>query len=279
MDGFLLIDKQPDWTSFDVCAKVRKMLRIKKVGHTGTLDPFATGLLIVAVGKCTKLIPFLEKARKTYVTKIVFGKDSDTLDPESEVRNVDLPEKVPSQLELETILKSKFTGKIQQTPPQFSAIKIKGKKACDLARKGEKVDIKPRETEVFSVKILKYEFPEIKIEMEVAAGFYVRSFARDLSEAIGTKGICTELRRTKIEKISVEDAEYLEMITGTIDPKYIITHISHREIPLGRIQDFIAGRAFKFPGVEKEKILVLCGGKTVGIGEIVCGNLQPRMVL
>ncbi len=278
MDGFLLIDKDPDWTSFDVCARVRKMLRIKKVGHTGTLDPFATGLLVVAVGKCTKLIPYLEKAKKTYVTKIEFGKDSSTLDPESEITNVNLPAKI-SQKEMEKILQTKFTGKIEQTPPQFSAIKIKGKKACDLARKGEKVEIKSRKTEVFSAKILTYNFPEVEIELEVAAGFYVRSFARDLAENLNTKGICTELRRTKIENLAVEEAEKVEMTTGTIDPKFIITDLDHREIPAGRIQDFIAGRAFPLPGVEKEKVLVLCGGKTVGIGEIVCGNLQPRVVL
>ncbi len=276
-DGFYLIDKEKGWTSFDVCAKLRRLFKTRKVGHTGTLDPFATGLLIVAVGKCTKLIPFLEKDRKTYITKIVFGQTSDTLDPESEIREEKSRE--ISLAEVQKVLTEKFTGKIQQTPPQFSAIKINGKKACDLARKGEKVELKSRETEIFSAKILSYNFPELEIELETSAGFYVRSFARDLAQELGTCGMCQELRRTKIRGISVEDAVKIEEISTPIDPKFILTNLPQREIPAGRVQDFIAGRAFNFAGIDREKILVLVGGKSIGVGEMLHGKLQPRIVL
>lgn len=278
-DGFYLIDKEKDWTSFDVCARMRRTVNTRKVGHTGTLDPFATGLLIVAVGKCTKMIPFLEKDKKTYITKIMLGKTSETLDPESEIIECKSREIIPTLEEIKNIINKEFTGKIQQTPPQFSAIKINGKKACDLARRGEKVDIKSRETEIFSIEILSYNFPEIEIELETSAGFYVRSFARDLGKELIGGGMCLELRRTTIRGISVKDAVKVSEISGPIDPKYIINKLPHRDIPIGRVQDFAAGRSFDFPGVEGEKVLVLVGEKSIGVGEILHGKLQPRIVL
>ena len=278
-DGFYLVDKPKEWTSFDVCARMRKIVNTRKVGHTGTLDPFATGLLIVAVGKCTRLIPFLEKAKKTYTATILLGKTSPTLDPESEITDVAFDGEVPTKEEIEKIIEKNFLGKIKQTPPQFSALKIKGKKCCDLARKGERVEIKPRPAEVFRADIVKYSYPELTVEIEVAAGFYVRAFARDLGEKLVGGGICSELRRTAIESISVEDALPLEMCTEPIDPKFILENLPQTEIPSGRTQDFIAGRAFPWSGLEGEKSLVLVGGKTIGLGEMKNGMLQPRVVL
>ncbi|MCF7918202.1 tRNA pseudouridine(55) synthase TruB [Candidatus Gracilibacteria bacterium] len=297
MDGFWLIDKERGWTSFDVCAKLRKILNVKKIGHTGTLDPFATGLLLVATGKCTKLIPFLEKERKTYRTTILLGQTSSTLDTESEVtKDETFLKKFGSQIPgsgmplnpgsketlrefIEQNLCSIFQGKIQQVPPQFSAIKIAGKKSCDIARKGGTVELKPRETEILSSKILSYEFPRVEIELEVAAGFYVRAFARDLAQSLGTVGMCESLRRIKIGDLSVEDAHTLDKVSMPIDPKYILKNLDQREIPTGRVQDFIEGRAFDMAGVGGDKILVLVGGNTLGVGEIVHGKLQPRIVL
>lgn len=276
-DGFYLIDKQQEWTSFDVCARMRKLLNIKKIGHTGTLDPFATGLLVVAVGKCTRLIPFFEKDRKKYRTKILFGKSSPTLDPESDAE--DAPVREVGESELQQILDEKFLGKIQQMPPQFSAIKIAGKKSCDLARRGEKVELKLRDTEIFIAKIVNFAWPEVEIELDVAAGFYVRALARDLGEALGGGAICAELRRTGVGELSVDDAELLEQISTPIDPAIILTEVPHREIPTGRVQDFIAGRAFEMSGLDGEKVLVLVGGRTIGMGEFCAGKLQPRVVL
>jgi tRNA pseudouridine55 synthase len=276
-DGFWLIDKESNWTSFDVCAKLRKILNTKKVGHTGTLDPFATGLLLIATGKCTKLIPYLEKERKTYRADIIFGETSDTLDPESDIRKENC--RTISQSEIEQKMYSEFQGKTSQIPPQFSAIKINGKKAYDMARKGEKVHLSPRETEIFSYTLVSYRFPYLEIELEVAAGFYVRSFARDIAKSLGTIGMCQKLRRTKIGNISVDDAQNLNQITQPIDPQYIVKNINHREIPTGRVQDFISGRAFPFAGVQNDTYLILVGGNTIGVGEMVHGKLQPRIVL
>lgn len=262
---------------------MRKILNTRKIGHTGTLDPFATGLLVVAVGKCTRLIPFLEKAKKTYVTKIILGQTSETLDPESEIVNclngTDTEHRVPTLDDVKKILSEKFQGPIEQIPPKYSAIKMNGEKACDMARRGEKVEMKSRQTEIFSTKVLSYNFPEVEIELKVSAGFYVRSFARDLGEHLAGGGMCQELRRTNIEDISVEDAETVETISGPIDPKFILTNLSQRKIETGRVQDFIAGRAFPFSGVDGEKFLVLVGENSIGMGEMICGKLQPRVVL
>lgn len=277
-DGFWLIDKPTDWTSFDVCAKMRKILNTRKVGHTGTLDPFATGLLLVATGKATKLIPFLEKDSKKYCTKILLGKTSETLDPESEIQDI-WNEKTPGLQEIQTVIDQHFTGKIQQIPPKYSALKIKGQPAYKLAREGKEVEMKVRETQVLACRIVSYAFPILEVELEVAAGFYVRSFARDLGEMLCGGGICQELRRTHIADLSVADAETLETLSTPIDPRYIVTSLDQREIPTGRIQDFIAGRAFPLSGLEGQKVLVTVGQKTLGVGEFFAGNLQPRIVL
>ncbi len=278
MNGIYLIDKEQDWTSFDVCAKMRQILGTKKVGHTGTLDPFATGLLIVATGKCTKLIPFFEKAKKTYVTKIIFGKKSASHDLDEEVEGVSIPKEF-SEKECHNILKKNFLGKIKQIPPRFSAIKINGKRACDRVRCGEEINLKDRETEVFKAKILNFNFPTVEVELEVAAGFYVRSFARDLAKQFDTSAICETLRRTKINDISVKDAKRIDEISSPINPKLLLPNIPQCEIEAGRVPDFVAGRAFPLAEHEKEKMLVFCDKEIIGVGEIVCGKLQPRSVL
>ncbi len=277
--GFLLVNKPAGWTSFDVCAKIKKQFKTKRVGHTGTLDPFATGLLILAINKATKLIPFLEKATKTYETEIILGKTSATLDPESEIIDCGFDDLPPTENTIFEILKQNFAGKIWQTPPQFSAIKIKGKRAYELARSGEKIEIPSRETEVFFAKILAYDFPSVKIELTVAAGFYVRSFAKNLGEKLGTGAYCQTLKRTKINDIDLNSASELTEIKNLIDPKYLLTSLPIKEIPTNRLADFQAGRAFPFSGKENEKILCLINGESVGIGEILHEKLQPRIVL
>lgn len=283
---FLLIDKPAGFTSFDVCAKLRKPLNVKRIGHTGTLDPFATGLLVVAVGKCTKLIPLFEKDTKTYRTKILFGKTSETLDPESEIIE-SYNGSVPSREEIETLLKEQFTGKITQVPPKYSALKIEGQRAYDLARKGETVTLKERATEVKSVQILSYNFPELEVELTVAAGFYVRSFARDVGTALCGGGLCMTLRRTAVGEICLEN-QTLPVLQDFADleeryflePQKLIRHLVQIEIKPARLPDFQAGRAVFVKGVPSngEKVLLSCEGKTIGLAEVKDGNLQPRVV-
>ncbi len=273
--GFYMIDKPTDWTSFDVCARVRKHLDMKKVGHTGTLDPFATGLLVVAVGKATKLIPYINKAQKEYEATFFFGAKTATLDPESAPEpQADAP--VPTLEQIENVLPH-FQGVFQQVPPQFSAIKIKGQRAYKLARRGEKADLPPRPVVVEKLQIIEYKYPELRVRVRAHAGFYVRSLARDVAEKLGTVGYCTQLRRTAVGELCVEDAEPLDCLTTPVDPRYIVNELPHREIVTDRLRDFWEGRAFPYDGIDGEKYLVIHNGKTVGVGEVTCGKLQPRV--
>jgi len=236
MDGIYLIDKEPGMTSFAVCKRLRWKLSVKKVGHTGTLDRFATGLLLVATGRGTKLIPYFEKAKKTYRARIVLGKTSETLDPESSVVDTGFSGVPPSEEEILEILAERFAGKIMQTPPKYSALKIGGKRMSDLVRAGKEFEVEPRPAEVFRSEIVSYVFPELEVELEVAAGFYVRSFARDLGEALAGGGMCTELRRTAIENVSVDEAVKVDEANDPVEIEFLLERMPGREIPAERIQ-------------------------------------------
>ena len=212
--GKILIDKPAGITSFGVVARVRRALGEKlgkkkvKVGHTGTLDPFATGLLVLLYGKETKNAMALTKLDKVYEAEIILGEVSSTGDPEGEILKVEFS-KTPNLEEISKVCE-KFTGKITQIPPAFSAIKIDGKRAYDLARKGEKVEIPAREVEIFNLEILSYEFPSLKIRTHVSSGTYIRTLAEDIGKTLGTGAYCRELRRTKIADFDISDAISLE---------------------------------------------------------------------
>lgn len=236
MNGIYLIDKEPGMTSFAVCKRLRWKLSVKKVGHTGTLDRFATGLLLVATGRATKLIPYFEKAKKTYRARIVLGKTSETLDPESPVVDTGFSGVPPTQGEILELLADRFAGEVMQTPPRYSALKVGGKRMSDLVRAGKEFEVEPRPTEVFSSEIVSYAFPELEVELEVAAGFYVRSFARDLGEALAGGGMCAELRRTAIEQVSVDDAVKVNDVSDPVKIEFLLERMPGREIPEERIQ-------------------------------------------
>lgn len=286
--GFVVVDKPAGWTSFDVCAVLRRQLKIKRVGHTGTLDPFATGMLIAAVGKATKLIPYLEKATKTYEAEVLLGHDSETLDPESEVTDLGVDMKDLDQSEIQEILESQFTGAITQIPPKYSALKVDGQRMYDLARQGKEFEIEPRETFVHAIEVLDFAAPSVKIRLTVSAGFYVRSFARDLGVALGLEGgICQVLRRTMIgdrallDFTALTDANIKESDdTCLLDPQQIL-NLPTLEMEVGRIDDFSNGRAFVVSAqlMEGEKYLMTCEGKSMGIGEATFGKIQPRVGL
>ncbi len=211
-DGRILIDKPANMTSFDVVARVRRILSLEfgkkvKVGHTGTLDPFATGLLVLVYGKETKNAMSLTKLDKVYEAEFTLGKISSTGDPEGELTKIEGYE-IPDRAQILSTLK-KFTGKISQTPPAFSAIKIDGKRAYSLARKGEKVEIPPRNVEIYSLDLIEYDFPYLKIRTHVSSGTYIRSLAEDIGHELKTGAYCSQLRRTKIADYDIENARKL----------------------------------------------------------------------
>ncbi|MDQ7008946.1 MAG: tRNA pseudouridine(55) synthase TruB [Candidatus Gracilibacteria bacterium] len=215
MENFYLIDKEISISSFDIIRKLRKRLNLRKMGHTGTLDPLATGLVLVATGNYTKLIPFLEKDKKTYITTINLDGVTDSFDLAEEVHYLseEKQEFFKNKLTrkyLENILIEKFTGIIEQTPPKFSAVKINGKRAYKLARKGEAFEIKSKKVEIINLNILNYTYPKLEIKIEVSAGTYIRSIAKDLGNILETGGYLSALRRTKIARLDTENSIKLE---------------------------------------------------------------------
>ena len=222
-DGIVLIDKPAGWTSFDVVAKIRGKIRrsytergIKptkrqlRVGHAGTLDPFATGLLVILLGDATKKATEFLKLDKVYEAEIILGKTSTTGDPEGEL--IDISNAQPSREAVEQALKT-FRGEILQRPPIFSAIKINGQRAYKLARDGKEVDIPERIVTIHTLELLEYNYPSLKIRTHVGSGTYIRSLAVDIGGALGTGAYCQALRRTKIADWSIDLALDIDTLT------------------------------------------------------------------
>ncbi len=200
----ILIDKPAFWSSFKVVHKVRKAIGIRKVGHAGTLDPFATGLLILCTGNKTKEITKYQELKKTYTGVITLGKYSDSMDTETEMKNFPITEGLTE----EKILKvaEKFTGEIKQIPPMYSAVKKNGKSLYAYARKGKTVEREPRSVTVYKFEIEKISLPEIYFTIECSKGTYIRVIADDFGKALGTRAMLTSLRRTAIGDYNVYDA-------------------------------------------------------------------------
>ena len=211
-DRVILIDKPAGISSFGVVAKVRGYLKAEfghkvKVGHTGTLDPFATGLLILLSGKMTKKSGEFLKFDKEYVATMKLGYTSTTGDLEGEIQKV--YNNIFERNEIEGVLKE-FIGEIEQTPPKYSAIKINGQRAYKLARKGVDFEVPTRKVKIYNIEILKYDYPELTIRCEVSSGTYIRTLAEDIGGKLGTGAYLTALRRTRIGDYSIEDAKVLD---------------------------------------------------------------------
>ena len=209
MDEVIIIDKPQGMTSFGVVARLRRVLSNQagkkvKVGHTGTLDPFATGLMIIVTGKKCREAETFTKLDKWYEAEIILGKNSSTGDPEGEI--TDVSDYEPSLEEIRRVI-SQFVGKIEQTPPIFSAIKINGERAYKLAREGKQVEIPKRVIEIYSLELLAYEYPKLKIRTHVSSGTYIRTLAVDIGEKLGTGAYCENLCRTKIADYSIDQAK------------------------------------------------------------------------
>jgi len=215
--GFLLVDKPAGWTSFDVVAKLRSITGIRKIGHAGTLDPFATGLLVVAIGReATKRIDQFVKQSKTYETQFKIGETSTTGDPEGEIKPVDDGGKYdawPNQERIEQAIQKAFLGEIQQKPPMHSAIKIGGQKLYTLARQGKEIDRPYRTVTIHRFDVISYKDAILTAVIDVSSGTYVRVIAQDLGEYFGLGAYCLQLRRTRIGDFFVKDAHAIDQIS------------------------------------------------------------------
>jgi tRNA pseudouridine55 synthase len=220
MEGFLLVDKPEGWTSFDVVNYVRRMVaniegrkpKNVKVGHTGTLDPAATGLLVLCIGKATKQVPNLIKQDKTYQVELTLGKKSTTGDKEGKIEDWGKKTEEPSSERLEEVVES-FVGEIFQVPPAFSAIKVNGKRAYDLARAGKEVLLEPRKVKIYSISDIKYDFPRLTFTTSVGSGTYIRSLAEDIGKKLGCGAYMSNLRRTTIGQANINNAVAVSELT------------------------------------------------------------------
>lgn len=209
MKHIYAINKPKGPTSFDMIAKLRKITDIRKIGHAGTLDPLASGVLVVGITReGTRELGKIEKTEKEYIAKIKLGKTSTTDDEEGKKVRVKSKSKVDKN-EISKILK-KFTGEIEQVPPVYSAIKIDGKPAYKRVRSGEKIKMKSRIVSIKKIELISYEWPYLEIKVTCGAGTYIRSLARDIGEKLGIGGYLADLKRTRVGIYTIEDAYTLE---------------------------------------------------------------------
>jgi tRNA pseudouridine55 synthase len=237
MDGILLVDKPAGWTSFDVVAKVRGILKQSgvtkpKVGHTGTLDPLATGLLVIVVGSYTKRAQEFSKLDKTYEVTMKLGETSTTGDAEGTTtpyipigsdQTVHVYKKVRTpKEELEKVMKG-FVGEIEQVPPAFSAIKVDGQRAYKLAREGKTVVLEPRNVTVYSLQLTGYVYPEVKFTAKVSSGTYIRSLVEDIGQKLGTGAYMTALKRTQVGNFDLTKAQSINGVDSEMIYKCLQT--------------------------------------------------------
>jgi tRNA pseudouridine55 synthase len=205
MFGLLNLDKPACVTSRDVVNRVQRLVRPHKVGHCGTLDPLATGALVIAIGAATRLVEYVQRMPKTYRGTFLLGKSSDTEDIEGQVIELPAPP-IPTREQLQAAIPT-FLGTIQQTPPVYSAVKIAGERSYDLARRGQSTEIAPRPVEVHALEIVRYAYPELELLIRCGSGTYVRSLGRDLARAVGTAAVMSALRREAIGPFDIGDSQ------------------------------------------------------------------------
>ena len=216
MNGIVIVDKPQEWTSQDVTARLRRVFNTRRIGHGGTLDPMATGVLPVFVGRATRGVEFFEHAEKAYETVLRLGRTTDTEDVFGntlEEREVHI-----SETEFLEIL-SQFRGKIQQIPPMYSALKVNGQKLCDLARKGREIERQPREIEIFELTCLEFMGETARLRVRCSKGTYIRTLCKDIGEALGCGGCMEALRRVQAGEYTIAEAVPLQELLETASPE------------------------------------------------------------
>lgn len=280
ISGFLVVNKPKGLTSHRVVEKVRELLpKGVKVGHTGTLDPLATGVLILAIGKATRLSQYLIKKDKCYVVKGRFGLTSNTYDVDGEVKEVKCRE--IGKEEFTEALKD-FKGEIAQVPPPFSAVRVKGKRAYELARQGKEVELPKRRVKIYLLELLEFNYPSFTLKVCCSSGTYIRSLVHDIGKKLNCSAVVEELKRTKVGKIGIEKATTLEEIREKGVEKFLLKPQEVLDFPILEIEDeeeFKQGKRITVKGKEEGLYSVVKGGKFLGVGEVREGKLLPRKVL
>lgn len=222
IDGFINIYKEQGYTSFDVVAKLRGILKQKKIGHTGTLDPMAEGVLLVCLGSATKMCDLLTEKNKTYTCTMLLGKTSDTEDVTGKL--TDVTDIYPDeQTVIETVMS--FVGDYMQIPPMYSAIKVNGKKLYELARAGQVIERQPRPVTIHSIQILSTDLPRVTFDVSCSKGTYIRSLCRDIGEKLGCGAVMERLIRTEVKGFTIEESLTLDAVEKARDDGTLMQHV------------------------------------------------------
>ena len=222
MNGIVIVDKPQGWTSQDVTARLRRVFNTRRIGHGGTLDPMATGVLPVFVGRATRGVEFFEHAEKIYEATIRLGLTTDTED----VTGTPLTEQEVKITEQEFLdILPQFRGKIKQIPPMYSALKVNGQKLCDLARKGKEVERQPREIEIFQLECLAFDRDTARLRVHCSKGTYIRTLCKDIGQALGCGGCMAALRRVTAGEYTAEEAVPLQILLETDGPEQYLRNV------------------------------------------------------
>ena len=285
MNGIIIINKSKGYTSHDIVAKVKKITG-EKVGHTGTLDPLATGVLPLLIGKGTLCSKYLMNHDKTYKVVLKLGIKKSTGDEEGDILQQEVVnEKLLDENNVKTVLES-FLGEQEQIPPMYSAIKVNGKKLYEYARKGQQVEIEPRKITIYDIKLLKIDKTSFEIQFEVSCskGTYIRSLCEDIAKKMGTVGYMKELQRTRVGTFTIEQSVLVEDLNKENVEKHIITieklfeNLENIELNEKKLQLFLNGVKLSFDckdGIYK----IYCNQQFIGIGVVKDKLLKRDIVL
>ena len=278
--GILNLNKPAGVTSRRVVDDVQRLARPAKVGHAGTLDPLATGVLVVCTGAATRLIEYVQRMPKSYTGTFLLGRESPTEDVDGEVTELDNPP-VPSRQQIEAAARA-FVGRIEQRPPAFSALKVGGRRAYDLARRGQAVELEPRPVTIHRIEVARYDYPALTLRVECGSGTYIRSLGRDLAESLGTAAVMSELVRTAIGRFRLEEAVDPSRLTKQnwtdllLPPLWAVDALPRVELAGGEIARIRNGQTISgkgSPSPSQELAAVDASGRLVAILQSRGGDL------
>jgi len=285
--GLLLVDKESGPTSHDLVAALRRLLGVRRIGHCGTLDPLATGLMVLCVGNFTRLNPWLSSTDKEYVAILTLGATSDTGDAEGHIEEFVAP-RIPSEAEILKCL-CNFKGEIEQVPPAFSAIKVGGVRSHKLARAGKQAELKARKVRIDEIELIAFDYPTLKIRVRCSKGTYIRSLAMDIGDELGCGAYLGALRRTAIGSMKIDQALSLEAIEGHIgaktldehflDPRSALPDLRHVCLSGEGLIRFGHGNRIDLNEAAGEYAVYSKAGDLCGIGRCEDDQLQPTIVL
>ncbi|MBR4151775.1 MAG: tRNA pseudouridine(55) synthase TruB [Selenomonadaceae bacterium] len=274
-DGFINLNKSSGMTSHDAVNRIRKIFSTRKVGHAGTLDPLASGVLPIAIGRATKFIEYLTDCDKAYRAEILFGVATDSGDLEGKIISRADNFEMPTIDELNAALKS-FIGEIEQTPPKFSAIKIQGHKAYDLARKNLEFDMPSRLVKISNIELIAKEKNSVVVEIECGKGTYIRTLATDLGERLNLPATLKNLIRLRVGDFDLKNSVTLDEldVENILPIEICLNHLPSFELNPNRIRAFMNGLPTTIHAPDVKSLKICAGGKFLGVGRIENGELR-----